>query len=155
MRCKGKPLPVYGDGQNVRDWLFGRMIIARQFVAVCPKGRLGETDHVGGANEQQQSLRCGDTFADLRGRVRPNDPVVGSAPQLIKYVLTVRVTIAVTQLTHERFAVNRMEPSVEISRVVAQDGASGILNHSSWVGMCAAAPISVDDKAKRYRTLRS
>jgi dTDP-glucose 4,6-dehydratase len=46
----GKPLPVYGDGQNIRDWLFVRdhCEAIRQVLA---KGRLGETYNVGGKNE--------------------------------------------------------------------------------------------------------
>ncbi len=46
----GKPIPVYGDGQNVRDWLYVadhceaiRMVLAR--------GRVGETYNIGGQNE--------------------------------------------------------------------------------------------------------
>jgi dTDP-glucose 4,6-dehydratase len=46
----GKPLPVYGDGQNIRDWLFVRdhCEAIRQVLA---RGRLGETYNVGGKNE--------------------------------------------------------------------------------------------------------
>ena len=47
----GKPLPIYGDGRNVRDWLYVgdhcgaiRVVLAR--------GRLGETYNIGGCNEQ-------------------------------------------------------------------------------------------------------
>jgi dTDP-glucose 4,6-dehydratase len=46
----GKPLPVYGDGQNIRDWLYVR----DHCEAICQvlvKGRLGETYNVGGKNE--------------------------------------------------------------------------------------------------------
>jgi dTDP-glucose 4,6-dehydratase len=46
----GKPLPVYGDGQNIRDWLYVRdhCEAIRQ---VLEKGRLGEVYNVGGKNE--------------------------------------------------------------------------------------------------------
>lgn len=47
---KGKPLPVYGDGKNVRDWLFvGDHCKAIDLV--LEKGKLGETYNVGGRNE--------------------------------------------------------------------------------------------------------
>jgi dTDP-glucose 4,6-dehydratase len=47
---KGKPLPVYGDGLNVRDWLYvGDHCSA--IAAVLQKGRPGETYNVGGLNE--------------------------------------------------------------------------------------------------------
>jgi dTDP-glucose 4,6-dehydratase len=46
----GKPLPVYGDGKQVRDWLFVRDH-ARAIEAVLERGRVGEVYNVGGHNE--------------------------------------------------------------------------------------------------------
>jgi dTDP-glucose 4,6-dehydratase len=46
----GKPLPVYGDGQQVRDWLYVRDH-ARAIEAVLDRGRVGEVYNVGGRNE--------------------------------------------------------------------------------------------------------
>ena len=48
----GEPLPVYGDGRQVRDWLFVRDHCAA-IRAVLAKGRLGETYNVGGDAEMQ------------------------------------------------------------------------------------------------------
>ena len=47
----GKPLPIYGDGQNIRDWLYAgdHCTAIRQ---VLKKGRLGETYNIGGWNEK-------------------------------------------------------------------------------------------------------
>ena len=45
-----KPLPVYGDGKNVRDWLFVEDHCSAIF-AILKKGRCGETYNVGGENE--------------------------------------------------------------------------------------------------------
>ncbi|MDE2595046.1 MAG: dTDP-glucose 4,6-dehydratase [Burkholderiales bacterium] len=47
---EGKPLPVYGDGLNIRDWLFVRDH-CEAICQVLEKGRLGETYNVGGKNE--------------------------------------------------------------------------------------------------------
>ena len=47
---QGKPLPVYGDGRQVRDWLFVRDH-ARAIEAVLERGRVGEVYNVGGRNE--------------------------------------------------------------------------------------------------------
>jgi dTDP-glucose 4,6-dehydratase len=47
----GRPLPVYGDGSNVRDWLYVEDH-ARALHLICSKGRLGETYNVGGRNER-------------------------------------------------------------------------------------------------------
>lgn len=49
---EGKALPVYGDGSNVRDWLFVDDH-ARALGIVLQKGRLGETYNVGGRNERR------------------------------------------------------------------------------------------------------
>jgi dTDP-glucose 4,6-dehydratase len=49
---EGKPLPVYGDGSNIRDWLYVEDH-ARALHLICAKGRLGETYNVGGRNERK------------------------------------------------------------------------------------------------------
>jgi dTDP-glucose 4,6-dehydratase len=47
---EGKPLPVYGDGSNVRDWLFVDDHCAG-IAAILERGRIGETYNIGGENE--------------------------------------------------------------------------------------------------------
>ena len=49
---QGKPLPVYGDGKNVRDWLYVEDH-AKGIAMVQEKGRLYETYNIGGHNERQ------------------------------------------------------------------------------------------------------
>jgi len=49
---EGKPLPVYGDGSNIRDWLYVDDH-ARALHLICSNGRLGETYNVGGRNERK------------------------------------------------------------------------------------------------------
>ena len=48
---EGKPLPVYGDGQQIRDWLYVEDHAAAIWLALT-KGRVGETYNVGGLNER-------------------------------------------------------------------------------------------------------
>jgi dTDP-glucose 4,6-dehydratase len=48
---EGKPLPVYGDGSNVRDWLHVSDH-CDALIAVIEKGRIGETYNIGGGNER-------------------------------------------------------------------------------------------------------
>lgn len=48
----GKPLPVYGDGLQVRDWLYVDDH-ARALLKVCTQGRAGETYNIGGHNERK------------------------------------------------------------------------------------------------------
>jgi dTDP-glucose 4,6-dehydratase len=49
---EGKPLPVYGDGQQVRDWLFVEDHV-RALLKVVTEGAVGETYNIGGHNEQK------------------------------------------------------------------------------------------------------
>ena len=49
---EGKPLPVYGDGRQIRDWLFVEDH-ARALLTVVETGKVGETYNIGGHNEQE------------------------------------------------------------------------------------------------------
>lgn len=65
----GKPLPVYGDGQNVRDWLYvgDHCSAIREVLA---RGQTGETYNVGGWNEKT-NLEVVHTLCDLLDELRP------------------------------------------------------------------------------------
>lgn len=65
----GKPLPIYGDGSNVRDWLFVSDHCAA-IRTVIASGRLGETYNVGGWNEKT-NLEVVHTLCDLLDRIQP------------------------------------------------------------------------------------
>lgn len=66
---KGKPLPVYGDGQQVRDWLFV-LDHCRALRTVLQKGRVGETYNVGGGN-QRSNLEVVKTLCALLDELVP------------------------------------------------------------------------------------
>lgn len=67
----GKPLPVYGDGQNVRDWLYvGDHCAAIR--AVLEHGALGETYNVGGWNEMK-NIDVVHTLCDILDAEKPKD----------------------------------------------------------------------------------
>ena len=79
----GKPLPVYGDGQNVRDWLYvGDHCEAVR--AVLAQGRPGETYNIGGWNEKK-NLEIVETICGLLDQLCPRDPVVPHR-SLIRFV---------------------------------------------------------------------
>ncbi|MFZ0688600.1 MAG: dTDP-glucose 4,6-dehydratase [Acidobacteriaceae bacterium] len=80
---EGKPLPVYGDGGNVRDWLFvGDHCSAIR--VVLERGRVGETYNIGG-NSERKNLEVVTTICDLVDEMRP-DAVLGSRRRLITFV---------------------------------------------------------------------
>jgi dTDP-glucose 4,6-dehydratase len=70
----GKPFPAYGDGQNVRDWLYVEDHCSA-IRTVLSQGRLGDTYNIGGCNEKK-NLDIVDTVCGLLDELRPNDPVV-------------------------------------------------------------------------------
>ena len=78
----GKPLPVYGDGQNVRDWLYvgDHCAAIREVLA---RGKPGETYNVGGWNEKK-NLEVVHTLCDLLDSARPKHG--GSYRDQITYV---------------------------------------------------------------------
>jgi dTDP-glucose 4,6-dehydratase len=66
---EGKPLPVYGDGQNVRDWLHVDDH-ARALIAIVERGRPGETYNVG-ARSERTNLAVVELVCDLLDARRP------------------------------------------------------------------------------------
>ena len=79
----GKPLPVYGDGQNIRDWLYVEDHAAA-LLLVVEKGVPGQTYNVGGRNERS-NLQVVERICDLLDELAP-DETIGSRRGLITYV---------------------------------------------------------------------
>ena len=65
----GKPLPVYGDGRQVRDWLYVEDH-CDAILTVLDRGRVGETYNIGGGNEQT-NLEIVGRICDLLDRLQP------------------------------------------------------------------------------------
>nr|WP_216821217.1 dTDP-glucose 4,6-dehydratase [Marinobacterium profundum] len=81
----GKPLPVYGDGAQVRDWLYVEDH-ARALVEVVTKGAVGETYNIGGHNEKR-NLEVVQTLCDLLEELAPKKPAgVAHYRDLITFV---------------------------------------------------------------------
>ncbi len=78
----GKPLPVYGDGQQIRDWLYVKDHCSA-IRAVLAKGRVGETYNVGGWNEKA-NIDIVKTVCALLDQLRPSSE--GPYERLITYV---------------------------------------------------------------------
>ena len=78
-----KPLPVYGDGSNVRDWLFVEDHCAA-IRAVLDRGRLGETYNIGG-NSERKNIEVVEAICNLVDEFRP-DAELGPRRRLITFV---------------------------------------------------------------------
>ncbi|KOF43608.1 dTDP-glucose 4,6-dehydratase [Vibrio parahaemolyticus] len=101
----GKPLPVYGDGMQIRDWLFVEDH-ARALYKVVTEGEIGETYNIGGHNEKA-NIEVVKTICALLEELRPDKPAgVESYESLITYVKDrpghdVRYAIDATKIAQE------------------------------------------------------
>ncbi|MDP4893597.1 dTDP-glucose 4,6-dehydratase [Cypionkella sp.] len=78
----GKPLPIYGDGSNVRDWLYVEDH-ADALLLVVEKGALGRSYNIGGENERS-NLQLVQTLCQILDSKRPKP--VGSYADQITFV---------------------------------------------------------------------
>ncbi|WP_223788458.1 dTDP-glucose 4,6-dehydratase [Marinicella meishanensis] len=123
----GEPLPVYGDGKNVRDWLFVEDH-CRAIETVIARGRPGEVYNIGG-NEERENIEIVHTICDILDDIRP---VEQSRRGLITYVKD--------RPGHDRrYAIDASKLANELSWVPQETFASGIrqtiqwyLDHKAW-----------------------
>jgi dTDP-glucose 4,6-dehydratase len=78
---EGRPLTVYGDGQQIRDWLHVEDHV-RALLTILARGRPGESYNVGGGNERA-NLAVVETITDLLDRYAPAE---GSRRTLVAHV---------------------------------------------------------------------
>ena len=117
----GKPLPVYGDGLNVRDWLYvgDHCSAIREVLA---RGRSGETYNIGGWNELA-NIEIVRTVCGLLDALRP-DPA-GSRERLITHVTD--------RPGHDRrYAIDARKIERELGWRPAETFASGICKTVEW-----------------------
>jgi len=79
----GQPIPVYGDGKNVRDWLFVTDH-CEAIRTVLGRGVSGETYNIGGSQEKR-NLDLVTTICSILDELRPSDPVIPHS-NLISFV---------------------------------------------------------------------
>ncbi len=126
----GKPLPVYGDGMQVRDWLYVRdhcSAIRR----VLEAGKLGDTYNVGGWNEQA-NIDIVKTVCALLDELRPRADGKGYAEQ---------ITFVTDRPGHDRrYAIDARKLERELGWKPAETFDTGIrktvqwyLDHPQWV----------------------
>src|ERR1017187_2657427 len=127
---KGEPLPIYGDGKNVRDWLYvGDHCAAIR--RVLHDGRPGETYNIGGRSEQR-NLEVVRTICAILDELRPDSPFKPHA-NLIRFVTD--------RPGHDRrYAIDPHKVEAELEWIPQETFESGIrktvqwyLNHQPWV----------------------
>jgi len=116
----GKPLPVYGDGSNVRDWLYVEDH-ARALVAIMTAGRLGEKYNVGGRNERT-NLDVVETICALLDAHFPERP---AHRQLITHVTD--------RPGHDhRYAIDASKLEAELGWQARENFQTGIAKTVEW-----------------------
>ena len=80
---EGKKLPVYGAGENIRDWLFVEDH-AEALLTVVERGRVGESYNIGGVNERR-NIDVVHCICDLMDELAP-DAAIGPRRNLITFV---------------------------------------------------------------------
>ncbi len=126
----GKPLPVYGDGQQIRDWLYVKDHCSA-IRKVLAKGRLGETYNIGGWNEKP-NIEIVHTVCALLDELRPRTDGKPYKEQ-IAYVTD--------RPGHDkRYAIDASKIKNELGWAPAETFETGIrktvqwyLDHSEWV----------------------
>lgn len=119
---EGKPLPVYGDGLNIRDWLFVRDH-CEAICQVLEKGTLGETYNVGGINEIR-NIDVVHTVCRILDELRPR-PDGSKHESLITYVKD--------RPGHDRrYAIDPTKIQRDIGWQPAETFASGIRKTVQW-----------------------
>jgi dTDP-glucose 4,6-dehydratase len=117
----GKPLPVYGDGMQIRDWLYVKdhcSAIRR----VLEAGRLGETYNVGGWNEKP-NIEIVQTVCKLLDELRPK--AGGSYASQITYVTD--------RPGHDRrYAIDARKLEAELGWKPAETFETGIRKTVEW-----------------------
>jgi dTDP-glucose 4,6-dehydratase len=79
----GKPIPIYGKGENIRDWLFVEDH-ADALLLVLQEGQVGRSYNIGGENERS-NLKLVETICAILDRKRPRSE--GSYKDLITFVV--------------------------------------------------------------------
>ncbi|MGB1742313.1 MAG: dTDP-glucose 4,6-dehydratase [Cycloclasticus sp.] len=121
---EGKPLPVYGQGHQIRDWLYVEDH-ARALVLVATQGSLNETYNIGGHNEMQ-NIQVVQTICELLEELVPKKPVGVSAYQDL-------ITFVEDRAGHDvRYAIDASKIKRELGWIPQETFASGIRKTVEW-----------------------
>lgn len=138
----GKPLPIYGDGRNIRDWLF----VEDHCDAICQvlaRGRVGETYNVGG-NSERTNLEVVRTICAILDEMRDSIPDTQYPSPMASF--SSLITFVKDRPGHDRrYAINASKLKAELNwepRVRFEDGVRATvrwyLENREWVNQVAS-----------------
>lgn len=127
----GKPLPVYGDGSQIRDWLYVEDH-ARALVEVVSKGKVGETYNIGGHNEKR-NLEVVETICDLLDELVPGADDRGARTGRPLRSYRELITFVKDRPGHDRrYAINASKIERELGWLPQETFESGIRKTVQW-----------------------
>ena len=119
---QGQDLPIYGDGQQVRDWLYV-LDHCEGIATVLDKGSIGETYNIGGWNEKS-NLDAVHTLCDLLDELKPRDDGKSYKEQ---------ITFVKDRLGHDRrYAIDATKISKELGWKPVETFETGIRKTVQW-----------------------
>ncbi|WP_429154398.1 dTDP-glucose 4,6-dehydratase [Aeromonas veronii] len=128
----GKPLPIYGKGDQIRDWLYVEDH-ARALYKVVTTGLLGETYNIGGHNEKQ-NLEVVHTICDLLDEMVPLSPSpLGGEGRGEERSYRHQITYVADRPGHDRrYAIDASKISAELDWQPEESFESGIRKTVQW-----------------------
>jgi dTDP-glucose 4,6-dehydratase len=128
----GKPLPVYGDGSQIRDWLHVEDH-ARALYKVVNEGKIGETYNIGGHNEKK-NIEVVETLCAILDELRPiaNNPAFcASSSPMTHYNML--ITFVKDRPGHDvRYAIDASKIERELAWIPAESFETGIRKTVEW-----------------------
>jgi dTDP-glucose 4,6-dehydratase len=120
----GKPLPIYGDGLQIRDWLYVEDH-AKALIKVVTKGKIGETYNIGGHNEKT-NLEVVEAICDLLEELAPEKP---SMVQMYRDL----ITFVKDRPGHDaRYAIDASKIERELAWVPKETFETGLRKTVQW-----------------------
>lgn len=120
----GRPLPIYGDGLQIRDWLFVEDH-AKALIKVLTKGEIGETYNIGGHNEKT-NLEVVENICDLLEELAPEKPAGISKYRDL-------ITLVKDRPGHDlRYAIDASKIERELGWVPKETFESGLRKTVQW-----------------------
>lgn len=116
----GEPIPIYGDGKNVRDWLYVRDHCSGIQLAL-EKGKLGETYNIGGRNERE-NLYIAHAICDILDELKPKEESYRE-----------QITFVTDRPGHDfRYAIDASKIESELGWKAEENFESGIKKTIKW-----------------------
>ena len=132
-----KPLPVYGNGQNIRDWLYVADHVSALYNVVI-KGKIGETYNIGGHNEKT-NMEVVNTICEILDQLVPlkfeekkNDYNMQSSIKSIQSYKDL-ITFVDDRLGHDfRYAINSSKIQKELNWMPKESFKTGLKKTIVW-----------------------